>query len=62
MGEVPESDEFAVVDDAVGVEVTVGNEEANDDVDKEGELAGDVQEEEVLREASEEPKLQRSEE
>ena len=52
---------FAVVDHAVGMEVSVGNEEADYNVDEKGELAGDIQQEEVLGESFEEPKLQRSE-
>jgi hypothetical protein len=50
------------VDNAVGVGVTIGYKEANDDVDEEGELASNVEEEEVLWEASEESKLQGREE
>lgn len=42
--------------------VTIGDEEADDDVDEECKLAGDVEEEEVLRESPEESELQGREE
>lgn len=42
--------------------VTIGDEEANDNVDEKGELTSNVEEEEVLWEASEESKLEGSEE
>lgn len=42
--------------------VGVGDKEADKDVDEEGELAGDVEEEEILGETSEEAELQWSEE
>ena len=42
--------------------VTIGDEEANDNVDEKRELASNVEEEEVLWEASEESKLEGSEE
>lgn len=51
-----------IVDHAVGVSVAVGDEETDDDVDEEGELASDVEEEQVLGESSEEPELQWGEE
>ena len=41
--QVPNGDVFAVVDHAVGVGVAIGDEEADDDVDEEGELADDVE-------------------
>lgn len=50
------------MDNAVRVSVTIGYKEANDDVDEEGELASNVEEEEVLWEASEESKLEGCEE
>lgn len=40
--EVAEGDEVAVVDEAVRVGVGVGDEEGDEDVEEEGELAGDV--------------------
>lgn len=60
--ERPPSNEFAIVDHAVGVQGSVGDEEADDNVDEESNLAGDVEEEEILGQPSEEPKLQGSEE
>lgn len=42
--------------------VTIGDEEADNNADEEGELAGNVKEEEVLGESSEEAKLQGREE
>lgn len=42
--------------------VAIGDEEADDDVNKEGELAGDIEEEEVFAESSEETELQGGEE
>ena len=42
--------------------VAIGDEEANDNVDEKGELTSDVEEEEVLWEASEESKLEGCEE
>lgn len=58
----PESNEFAIIDHAVGVKVSVGNEEADDNVDEESNLAGDVKKEEIFRQSSEEAELQWSEE
>lgn len=46
----------------MGVEVAVGDEEADDDVDEKGELACDVEQEEVVRQTSEEAELQGGEE
>lgn len=40
----------------------IGDGEADEDVDEKGKLTGDVEEEEVLRESSEEPELQGREE
>lgn len=39
----PKSDEFAIVDHAVGVKGSVSDEEADDNVDEESNLAGDVE-------------------
>lgn len=52
----------AVVDDAMGVDVPIGEKEAEEDVDEKGELAGDVEEEDLLGQASEEAKFHWSEE
>lgn len=46
---IPSGNEVAIVDEAIGVRVSVGNEEGDDDVEEESELAGDVEEEEILR-------------
>lgn len=42
--------------------VPVGDGEANEDVDEESELAGDVEKEQIIRQASEEAKFEGSEE
>lgn len=42
--------------------VSIGNEEANENVEEESDLAGTVEEEQILRQTSEEGELQRSEE
>ena len=60
--EVAPGDAVAVVDDAVGVGVAVRHEEAQHDVDQERELPRDVQQEYLLREASEESELHWGEE
>ena len=60
--EVAESDEVAIIDNAVGVEVAVGDEEADDDIDKKGELSDAVEHEQIFRQASEEAELQGCEE
>lgn len=44
------------------MDVAIGDEEVDDNVDKEGELAGDIEEEEVFGESSEETELQGREE
>lgn len=49
-------------DHAIGVRVAIGEKEVEDDVEEEGDLAGDVEEEEVLREAAEEAELHGREE
>ena len=60
--EVAEGDEVAVVDEAVRVWIGVGDEKGDPDVEEEGELAGDVEKEEILRQASEEGEFERGEE
>lgn len=59
---LPDGNEFAIVDEAVGVRVPVGDEEGDEDVEEERELAGDVEEEEILRQASEEGEFEGGEE
>lgn len=53
---------MAIVDNAVGVKVAIGHEEADDDIDEKGDLAETVEQEEILRQTSEEAELQRCEE
>ena len=53
---------MAIVDNAVGVEVTVGHEKADDDINEKGQLTDAVEHEQILRQTSEEPELQRCEE
>lgn len=59
---IPSGNEVAIVDEAIGVRVSVGDEEGDDDVEEESELAGDVEEEEILRQASEEGEFEGGEE
>lgn len=58
----PNGDEFTIVDHAVRMRVSIDNEEENDYVDEESNLAGDIEKEQIFRESSEEAKLQWSEE
>lgn len=58
----PESNGGGLVNHAVGVIVPVSNKELEDDVDEEGNLAAEVEPEELAREAPEEAKLHWSEE
>lgn len=58
----PEGDVGRIGNNAVGMGVAVGEAELDEDVDEEGELAGDVEDEEVGGEAAEEAKLHRGEE
>lgn len=41
----PNGDEFTIVDHAVRMRVSIGNEEENDDIDEESNLAGDIEKE-----------------
>lgn len=59
---LPEGDAPGTVHHPVGLTVAVGQEEVNEDVGEEGELPGDVQQQQLLRQAAEEPELQRGEE
>lgn len=58
----PNGDEFTIVDHAVRMGISIGNEEENDDVDEESNLSSDVEKEQIFGESSEEAKLQGSEE
>ena len=51
-----------MVDHAIGVDVTICDEESDNDVDEEGKLSNNVQQEHFLRQSSEKSKLHRSEE
>lgn len=60
--QIAEGDGAGAVDNAVGVGVAVGEEEEEDDVDEEGCLGGDVEEEKVAGKPAEEAELQWREE
>lgn len=53
----PEGDALVAVDSSVWLSVTKGDEEADDDVDEKRQLAGNVEKEKILRQASEESEL-----
>lgn len=58
----PEADIGRIGNNAVGVGVAEGEAKLDEDVDEEGELAGDVEDVEVRGEPAEEAKLHRGEE
>lgn len=57
MRDRPKSNKVAIVDHAMWVKVSVGDEEADDNVDEKRNLAGDVEDEEVLWKTPKETKF-----
>lgn len=58
MTDRPDSDEITVVDKAVRMRIAIGNTKVNSDIDEKGDLAGNVEEEEILGETPEESEFQ----